>query len=86
MTPEPGLLFDRVAEEYDRVRLDYPAPLVDTACSLAGLEPGSPVVEIGCGTGKLTERAGERALRVGGGRSRAPGWSSRPPRVGSSAT
>ncbi len=64
MTPEPGLLFDRVAEEYDRVRLDYPATLVDTACSLARLRPGSPVVEIGCGTGKLTAALAERGLHV----------------------
>jgi ubiquinone/menaquinone biosynthesis C-methylase UbiE len=64
MTPEPGLLFDRVAEEYDRVRLDYPAQLVDTVCSLAGLRPGSAVVEIGCGTGKLTAALAERGLHV----------------------
>lgn len=64
MTPERGTLFDRVAEEYDRVRLDYPAALVDTACSIADLRPGSPVVEIGCGTGKLTAALAERELHV----------------------
>jgi ubiquinone/menaquinone biosynthesis C-methylase UbiE len=64
VTPERGTLFDRVAEEYDRVRLDYPAALVDTACSIAGLRPGSPVVEIGCGTGKLTAALAERELQV----------------------
>jgi ubiquinone/menaquinone biosynthesis C-methylase UbiE len=57
-------LFDRVAEEYDRVRLDYPTALVDAACSAAGLRPGSPVVEIGCGTGKLTAALVERGLQV----------------------
>jgi len=40
VAPERGTLFDRVAEDYDRVRLDYPAALVDTACSIAGLRPG----------------------------------------------
>ena len=64
MGPERGTLFDRVAEDYDRVRLDYPAALVDTACSIAGLRPGSPVVEIGCGTGKLTAALAERELQV----------------------
>jgi len=62
--PERGTLFDRVAEDYDRVRLDYPAALVDTACSIAGLRPGSRVVEIGCGTGKLTAALAERELQV----------------------
>jgi ubiquinone/menaquinone biosynthesis C-methylase UbiE len=64
MTGERGLLFDRVAEEYDRVRSDYPAELVDAACTIAGLDRGSRVLEIGCGTGKLTEALTTRALHV----------------------
>lgn len=64
MTEERGLLFDRVAEDYDRVRSDYPAEIVDAACEIAGLDRGSSVVEIGCGTGKLTEALIERALHV----------------------
>lgn len=59
-----GLLFDSVAEEYDRVRPGYPAALVDAACSIAGLASGSRVVEVGCGTGKLTVLLAERGLRV----------------------
>jgi ubiquinone/menaquinone biosynthesis C-methylase UbiE len=55
MTEERGLLFDRVAEEYDRVRSDYPAEIVDAACAIGELDRGSRVLEIGCGTGKLTE-------------------------------
>ena len=64
MTAERGLLFDGVAEEYDRVRSDYPAEIVDAACAIAELERGSPVLEIGCGTGKLTEALALRSLHV----------------------
>lgn len=59
-----GLLFGRVAEEYDRVRPEYPASLVDSACRVGGLVPGSRVVEVGCGTGKLTGALAERGLRI----------------------
>lgn len=64
MTAERGRLFEQVAEEYDRARLGYAAEIVDAACAIAGLEPGSPVLEIGCGTGKLTEMLVGRSLRV----------------------
>ncbi len=64
MSERPGLRFGRVAEEYERVRPTYPAALVDEACSLAGLRSGDTVVEIGCGTGKLTRALVERGLRV----------------------
>ena len=64
MDEERGLLFDRAADEYERARPSYPASLVDTACGAAGLSPGSPVVEVGCGTGKLTVALAERELRV----------------------
>jgi ubiquinone/menaquinone biosynthesis C-methylase UbiE len=63
-TSEHGLLFDRVADQYDRVRLGYPEALVDAACSVAGLGPGSRVVEVGCGTGKLTRALAGRGLEV----------------------
>ena len=59
-----GEVFDAVAEAYDAVRPGYPENLVDLACTLGGLEPGSRVLEIGCGTGKLTEALVERGLRV----------------------
>jgi ubiquinone/menaquinone biosynthesis C-methylase UbiE len=61
---EKGLTFDRVAEEYDRVRSGYPAELVDAACELGNLAAGSRVLEVGCGTGKLTTALAGRGLRV----------------------
>jgi ubiquinone/menaquinone biosynthesis C-methylase UbiE len=64
MSDELGLVFDRVAEDYDRVRPVYPKELVDAACEIGGLAPGSHVVEVGCGTGKLTRVLDEREFRV----------------------
>jgi SAM-dependent methyltransferase len=58
---EKGLVFDRVAAEYDRVRPTYPAELIDAA--LAGAEIRR-VLEIGCGTGKLTHALAARGLEV----------------------
>jgi ubiquinone/menaquinone biosynthesis C-methylase UbiE len=59
-----GEVFDAVAEAYDRVRPSYPAELIDTACAIGELDAGSRVLEVGCGTGKLTEALVERGLRV----------------------
>jgi len=59
-----GLLFDSAARDYDRARPDYPASLVDAACRAGGLVRGSHVVEVGCGTGKLTAALADRGLRV----------------------
>jgi ubiquinone/menaquinone biosynthesis C-methylase UbiE len=52
---EFGQVFDGVAEAYDRVRSGYPPELVERATVRGRLSAGSRVLEIGCGTGKLTE-------------------------------
>jgi SAM-dependent methyltransferase len=66
LTPERrhGMAFDQAAAEYDRRRPGYPDHLIDRACEISGLVPGSPVLEIGCGTGQLTRSLLARGLRV----------------------
>ena len=59
-----GTVFDEVAEDYDRHRPSYPDVLVDEACEVAAIGPGSAVLEIGCGTGQLTRSLLARGLRV----------------------
>ena len=59
-----GRVFDEVAEAYDEVRRGYPSALVDRAMERGGLSAGSRVVEVGSGTGKLTEALVERGLVV----------------------
>src|SRR5207244_877802 len=58
---EPGLVFDRVAAEYDRVRPGYLPELVDAALAGAAIRR---VLEVGCGTGQLTEALAARGLDV----------------------
>ena len=59
-----GTVFNEVAGAYDRHRPSYPEALVDEACQLAAVGPGAPVLEIGCGTGQLTQALLARGLRV----------------------
>src|SRR5688500_15806174 len=56
--------FDTVAEDYDEVRSGYPGTLVDAARAHGGIGEGARVVEVGCGTGKLTELLVARGRRV----------------------
>jgi len=56
--------FDQAAELYDRVRPGYPPALFDDLAGLAGMGPGSRVLEIGPGTGQATVPLAERGCRV----------------------
>jgi len=46
--------FETVADRYDAARPEYPQALIDDVVSLAALEPGARLLEIGCATGKAT--------------------------------
>jgi SAM-dependent methyltransferase len=59
-----GQVFDDVAAAYDEVRPSYPASLVDTAMERGALIAGSRILEVGSGTGKLTELLAARGLDV----------------------
>ena len=56
--------FDQAAELYDRARPRYPPALFDDLAALAGIGPGSRVLEIGPGTGQATMALAERGYRV----------------------
>jgi SAM-dependent methyltransferase len=56
--------FDEDAAAYDSVRPVAPDVVFDEVVRLAGLRPGSSVLEIGPGTGQATRPLAERRLRV----------------------
>jgi SAM-dependent methyltransferase len=56
--------FDEAPELYDRVRPGYPEELFDDLASLTGLQPGSRVLELGCGTGQATVSLARRGYEV----------------------
>jgi ubiquinone/menaquinone biosynthesis C-methylase UbiE len=48
-------LFDSVAQLYQALRLGYPNDIVEFAVAIAEVGVDSEVLEVGCGTGQLTE-------------------------------
>ncbi|HXH58379.1 class I SAM-dependent methyltransferase [Iamia sp.] len=56
--------FDEDVEAYDRTRPVAPRYVFDDLVELAGLHPGSSVVEVGPGTGQATRPLAERRLQI----------------------
>ena len=57
-------LFDGIAERYESSRPGYPPRVVEWVAATGGLGPGAAVLEIGCGTGQLTERLARSGFRL----------------------
>jgi 2-polyprenyl-3-methyl-5-hydroxy-6-metoxy-1,4-benzoquinol methylase len=57
-------LFDGIADRYEAARPGYPPRVVEFVAATAGLGPGAPVLEVGCGTGQLTERPARSGFRL----------------------
>lgn len=56
--------YDKLADEFDQLTARYTSPLASRIIAMAGIQPGSTVLDVGCGTGVLTLLA---AQAVGGG-------------------
>jgi len=57
-------LFDRIAERYEDSRPGYPSRVVEFVTTTAALTPNASVLEIGCGTGQLTEQLAGHGFRL----------------------
>lgn len=57
-------LFDAIAERYDESRPGYPPRVTEFVTTTATLAPGSAILEIGCGTGQLTEQLAGHGFRL----------------------
>jgi len=57
-------LFDGVAQLYEASRLGYPSDIVEFAIATAAVGAGSAVLEVGCGTGQLTESLAGYGFRL----------------------
>jgi ubiquinone/menaquinone biosynthesis C-methylase UbiE len=58
------LRFDAIADQYDEFRPQYPHAMVERIVETAELGAGSRVLEIGCGTGQLTQDLADRGFAV----------------------
>src|SRR5262245_12722482 len=61
---EAAKSFDRIADEYERIRPGYPDALVERVIAFSGVDGRSQVLEIGAGTGKGTLPFAQRGLAI----------------------
>src|SRR6266699_2694589 len=59
-----GRLFNEVPELYERVRPAYSGELFADLVAITGMGSGSPVLEVGCGTGQATRSLAALGLPV----------------------
>jgi SAM-dependent methyltransferase len=59
-----GCVFNDVPELYDRVRPTYPDGLFADLVAITGINAGSSVLEVGCGTGQATRSLAEIGCSV----------------------
>ena len=57
-----SLVFDEVAESYDRARPSYPDALIDDLIQMAAVSSQSRILEVGAGTGQATRSFARRGL------------------------
>ena len=63
---DPRERFSGAADRYARYRPSYPDALVDWVVADAGLRPGDPAADVGCGTGLFTRLLAARGIDVVG--------------------
>ena len=64
MRQSKRMLFDGIAERYAEARPGYRAQVAEFVVATAALGQGSAVLEVGCGTGQLTERLARSGFRL----------------------
>jgi len=61
---ELGKSFDASADEYLRARSEYPSELIEHIIDTTKLEPGSKLLDVGCGSGQATIAFSSRGYHV----------------------
>lgn len=56
--------FNKSSDWYDQIRPGYPEELINDVISLSAIAEGGEILEIGCGTGKATEKFAARGYTM----------------------